>query len=109
MVSLGLVLLSDFNSPSSSINFSGLVGEGGWFTSSVTVTLSAEDDLSGVGSILYSFDGVVWRRYVEPFIMSNDGQFTIYFRGCYFRAVDKAGNMENIRAETIKIDRWRFL
>lgn len=100
MASWGLVLLSDYNSPFSSINFDGLVGEGGWFTSSVTVTLSAGDDLSGVDSILYSLDGVAWRRYVEPFIISDDGQFTIYFR-----TIDKAGNMEDIRAETIKIDK----
>ncbi|MEM2825581.1 MAG: Ig-like domain repeat protein [Candidatus Bathyarchaeia archaeon] len=100
MASWGLALLSDYNSPISSINFDGLVGEGGWFISNVTVTLSAEDDLSGVDTILYSFDGVVWRNYVEPFTISNDGQFTIYFR-----AVDKAGNMEDIKAETIKVDR----
>ncbi|MEM3041753.1 MAG: hypothetical protein QXG97_07020, partial [Nitrososphaerota archaeon] len=73
MVSWGLVLQRDHTSPSSSISFDGLVGEGGWFISSVTVTLTAEDDLTGVDSIFYSCDGIIWKKYIEPFIIGYDG------------------------------------
>ncbi|MGB9854306.1 MAG: OmpL47-type beta-barrel domain-containing protein [Candidatus Bathyarchaeales archaeon] len=90
----------DKTKPSSSISFDGTVGDNNWFISNVTVTLTADDVLSGVDSIFYSFDNVKWEKYVEPFTISNEGVVTVYFK-----SVDKAGNLESVKMETIKIDK----
>ncbi|MEM3640344.1 MAG: PKD domain-containing protein [Candidatus Bathyarchaeia archaeon] len=90
----------DKTEPSSSMSLEGIMGENDWFVSNVTATLTANDMLSGIDSILYSFDNVKWENYVGPFNISNEGQVTIYFK-----AVDKAGNMETVKMETVKIDK----
>jgi hypothetical protein len=90
----------DKTKPSSAIAFNGNIGESNWFISNVTATLTAEDFLSGVDSTFYSFDNIRWEKYVEPFTISNEGNITIYFK-----SVDKAGNMESIKTEMIKIDK----
>ena len=90
----------DKTKPSSSISFDGTVGDNNWFISNVTVTLTADDVLSGVDLIFYSFDNVKWEKYVEPFTISNEGVVTVYFK-----SVDKAGNLESVKMETIKIDK----
>ncbi|MDW8023844.1 MAG: PKD domain-containing protein, partial [Nitrososphaerota archaeon] len=51
----------DKTAPSSSISFDGVLGENGWFVSDVTVRLTASDGLSGVDSIIYSFNNVEWK------------------------------------------------
>ncbi len=90
----------DKTPPQSSISFEGIMGRDGWFTSSVNVILTAYDTLSGVNSMHYSFDGITWKEYIEPFTIDNDGVITVYFK-----AVDKAGNVENARTEVLKIDK----
>ena len=90
----------DKTKPSSSITFNGTVGENNWFISNVTVTLTAEDSLSGVDSIFYSFDNINWLKYVGPFTIGDEGTNTIYFK-----SVDKAGNTETVKVETVAIDR----
>lgn len=90
----------DKTKPSSAIAFNGAVGENNWFISNVTATLTAEDSLSEVDSTFYSFDNIRWEKYVEPFTISNEGIITIYFK-----SVDKAGNIESVKTEMIKIDK----
>jgi hypothetical protein len=90
----------DKTKPSSVIALEGMVGENNWFISNVTVALTAEDSLSGVNSTFYSFDNIKWEKYVAPFIVSNEGIVSIYFK-----SVDKAGNIESLKTEVVKIDK----
>jgi len=90
----------DKTAPSTSINFSGMAGENGWFISDVTVTFRSNDSLSGVDSTLFSFDGVEWRKYTGAFTISLEGEIRLYFK-----SVDVAGNSEATKMETIKIDK----
>lgn len=90
----------DKTSPTSSLNLSGILGNNDWFTSNVTVTLAATDDASGVDKIEYGFDNVTWIIYTTPIAVTSEGHTTVYYR-----SIDKAGNVEAIKTESIKIDR----
>jgi len=64
-------------------------GNNGWYVSDPTITLTATDDMSGVGSIMYSIDGATPVPYSAPFKITTNGNHTITFY-----AVDKVGNQE---------------
>ena len=90
---------ADRTPPVTTVHLDGTAGNNGWFRSDVRVTLTAEDNPggSGVDVILYSFDGVTWQTYVAPFVVQQEGVTTLYYR-----AIDKAGNVEQPRAETVQ-------
>jgi parallel beta-helix repeat protein len=90
---------ADTTPPVTTISLSGVLGENDWFTSNVTVTLSAIDDVE-VDKIEYSFDKITWILYVSPFTITNEGRTTVYYK-----STDKAGNPETIKTKTIKIDK----
>jgi len=74
-----------------------------WHTNDVTVTLSASDGASGVGSTEYSIDGGGWTTgtsvlVAAPADHSNDGVHTVSYR-----STDAAGNVEAIRSSPVKI------
>lgn len=59
-----------------------------WYTSDVTVTLTApEDETSGASVVMYRLDSGVWVEYVGAFPVDNDGEHNISFY-----CIDKAGN-----------------
>ncbi|MCL6431195.1 MAG: right-handed parallel beta-helix repeat-containing protein [Anaerolineae bacterium] len=84
--------------PVTTVSFAGTAGNNGWYLSDVQVTLTAEDNPggSGVDSIAYSFDGVNWLPYTAPFTVEKEGVTTLYYR-----ATDKAGNVEQPGTETV--------
>jgi len=88
----------DVTPPTSEIDLSGDLGEGGWFTSEVLVTLSATDNI-GVGRTEYSFDNTSWITYSAPFNLTEEGYISIYYR-----SADNYGNVETVKMETTKVD-----
>jgi hypothetical protein len=92
-------IMIDTTPPATSISLSGTQGLMGWYTSDVTVTLSATDATSGVANTMYSFDGTNWFSYVGPFTVSAEGATTVYYY-----STDNAGNMETVKTATIMID-----
>ena len=75
-------------------------GENGWYVSNVTVTLNATDDKSGVNVTYFRINNSEWKKYDEPFILSEDGDDILI----EYYSVDNAGNVENIKSVTIDID-----
>ncbi|MEM3848567.1 MAG: hypothetical protein QXS42_02240 [Zestosphaera sp.] len=90
----------DKTPPSLSKELSGTEGDNGWWISDVKVILTATDEVSGVSSIEYSFDGVNWITYSEPFNINYEGTTTLYHR-----ATDNAGNTYELPCQQIKIDK----
>ncbi|HEU5473672.1 MAG TPA: ThuA domain-containing protein [Actinophytocola sp.] len=75
-------------------------GAAGWFTRPVTVTLAATDGQgSGVDHTEYTVDGGPVTPYAEPFTVTGDGSRTVTYR-----SVDRAGNIEDTRTLTVRVD-----
>jgi len=92
----------DKSSPTTTINLSRVLGNGDWYTSTVTITLSASDGVSGVAKTEYSFDNVVWTIYLSSFTITSEGTSLVYCR-----STDSAGNAETVKTQTVKIDKTR--
>jgi parallel beta-helix repeat protein len=86
--------------PVTSVQLDGTLGQNGWYIETpVTVTLTASDSLSGVESTWYKIDAGFWTLYSVPFLVGGDGVHTVQYY-----SFDEAGNSENTKSTTIKID-----
>jgi hypothetical protein len=73
--------------------------QGGLRNGSVRVTLSATDNCTGVEKTEYSLDGgATWILYTGSFTISQRGRTTVSYR-----SIDRAGNVETIKTETVLI------
>lgn len=93
---------TDTIAPTTTASLSGTQGRSDWYTSDVTITLTATDNEgeSGIKETKYSLDdGVTWNIYTTSLIISSEGTTSIL----YF-STDTAGNREEAKAQTIKID-----
>ncbi len=88
----------DISPPIASYSVAGVRGSGGWYTSNVTVNLSAADTGSGVANIAYRLDGGTWQAYGMP-IHIDDGTHTMDIR-----ATDLAGNVGNLTSAPVDVD-----
>src|SRR5947209_2326343 len=91
--------VSDITPPVTTYSASGTGGAGNWYTSAVTVTLSATDDSSGVAVIHFRTDGGAWQSYSGPFTFQADGSHAIDYY-----STDYSGNNETLRSVTVRID-----
>ncbi|WP_433127336.1 ThuA domain-containing protein [Micromonospora sp. CA-240977] len=74
----------------------------GWYTGPVTVTLTGADEAggSGLAGTEYQLDGATtWTAYTAPVVVSGDGEHELRFR-----STDKAGNVEETKTVSAKID-----
>jgi parallel beta-helix repeat protein len=86
--------------PVTTYELEGILGLEGWYVSNVNVTLLAADDVSGVASIAYSYDGMTWNGYGDKLEISSEGHTRVYFR-----ATDIIGNVESTQFIDIYIDK----
>ena len=70
-----------------------------WYRVTVSVTLSATDDISGAVLTEYNLDGAGWTTYSAPISISTDANHTLQFR-----STDRALNVETAQSMTIKLD-----
>jgi len=76
-------------------------GQNGWYVHPVTLSLTAQDDLSGVAKTEYSLDGgTAWQPYTMPLTFDQDGSYTVVYR-----STDYAGNSEPAKTAAFRIDR----
>ena len=88
----------DLTAPVTTAVLSGTLGNNNWYTTAVTVNLSATDATSGVATTYYSTDNVTF-TVGNSVTISAQGSSTVY----YF-SVDLAGNQEVLGSVPIKID-----
>jgi uncharacterized cupredoxin-like copper-binding protein len=102
----------DCDPPTTTANVTtGTAGTNGWFTSAVTVTLSASDAPSGVAQTYYAVDNAACSPPSDGSPVPNacqtgtsvsisaEGSHTVYFF-----STDQAGNVEAQRSFTVKLD-----
>ncbi len=89
---------SDSTPPTTTASLAGTSGQNGWYTSSVTVTLTASDS-GGVASRHYRIDSGSWNIYSVPFTLNTEGSHTVEFY-----SIDNAGNTESTKSVNLKID-----
>ncbi|MBI4393847.1 MAG: Ig-like domain-containing protein [Euryarchaeota archaeon] len=98
----GLVGAShDTTAPTSSATVNGTVGLAGWYTGSVTIQLTATDDLSGVVAIYYVADGGATTLYDDAARPAFGTQGSHTFK---FWAVDNETNVETEKWNNVSID-----
>ena len=90
----------DTATPMTSVDITGLQSPSGWYSSDVNVSLSNNDQTSGVASSYYSIDGGDWETYTAQFNLTEEGTHAIEY---YSR--DNAGNSEEHRTVQVEIDR----
>jgi len=87
---------SDTIAPSTTIKLSGNQDAKGVYTSAVTVTLTATDDLSGVKQTTYKIANGQWQVYSSPFVIKESTTIT-------YKSEDNAGNVETEKTQEINI------
>ena len=93
------IVTADDLPPVTTATLSGTLGQNGWYTGTVTVTLNATDDRSGVAYTTYHLDGSPVRTYVNPIVVSADGVHTLTYH-----SADRAGNVELHKDATFQKD-----
>ncbi|HIQ05517.1 MAG TPA: hypothetical protein EYH31_07440, partial [Anaerolineae bacterium] len=97
----------DGTAPQADADLAGTPGEGGWYVSPVTVTLTAVDATSGLSAIAYRLDSGAWitedmggaATGQVDLSISADGQHTLEAQG-----LDRAGNVTHVSPVTVGID-----
>jgi len=89
----------DSTAPVTQASVSGTAGTNNWYRSSVQVSLSASDNVSGVQNTSYRVDGGAIQTYSGPFVLSTMGQHTVNYW-----SVDNLNNTEVTHSLAINID-----
>jgi hypothetical protein len=63
------------------------------------MTFVAQDNLSGVANIQYSWDGQNFNEYTKPVILEKTGKQTLYYR-----SNDRVGNTETVKRVELIVD-----
>ncbi|MDR6550431.1 Ig-like domain-containing protein [Paenibacillus qinlingensis] len=99
VIDLELLAMPDSIPPVTSAGVQGNI-HNGWFTSDVTISLSAADDDTGVNRTEYRLDDAAdWSTYSGPITITTDGAHTLAYR-----SIDAAGNVEQAKVLPINID-----
>jgi len=94
-----LVLPVDSQAPVTVASASPPANAHGWNRSTVTVSLTASDDISGVAAIRYDLDGAGPTPFAGPFDIASEGVHSFEFF-----SVDRSQNQEPAHKATVQID-----
>lgn len=92
------VVQQDTTAPTVTGQVAGQQDENGAYIGSAMVTVTADDDGSGVASIEYKLDDGAWTAYTAAVQVSAAGEHTVLFR-----ATDQAGNVSTEGSETFTV------
>jgi len=94
--------IPDMTPPETTIAISGASQVSGVYTSNVSVTSTATDDISGVKETKYKIDNDDWNTYSVPFPVPCD----LYCeKTVYYYSVDNNDNVEDTKSTVISIDK----
>ncbi len=96
-----LTIKIDKTEPSTVAYKSGSRGTDDWYRGDVKIGLNGDDDTSGYKTSFYTLENDVnYIEYTEPLILSDNGNYKIFYY-----SVDKAGNMEENKSVSFRIDK----
>jgi hypothetical protein len=93
-----ITVLVNTIAPITTASVAGTSGNGGWYVSDVTVTLTATDGMGGVDQILVRLNGGAWTPYAGPITLHEGRHVLEYY------ATDRAGNLEPTHVKSFDID-----
>ncbi|MDI5977553.1 ThuA domain-containing protein [Amycolatopsis magusensis] len=94
------VAVVDAQAPKTTAAFTAADGVNGWYRTTPTVTLTADDGAgSGVAGTEYRIGDGAWTPYTAPFTVPGEGEQVIAYR-----STDKKGNVEAEGSSVLKID-----
>ncbi len=93
------IIKIDAGYPSTEYTISGEMGEGDWYTSPISLNLTAEDETSGVDMTYYNLDGGDWSIYTKKIIIDDSGNYSFGFY-----SIDTAGNTGEIMVINFSMD-----
>ncbi|RCW51762.1 carboxypeptidase-like regulatory domain-containing protein [Paenibacillus prosopidis] len=98
----GTVYVSlDKTAPVTEAAVSERASNGNWYNSDIHVSLSSNDNLSGIEYIAYSLDnGSTWSDYEDVITISEEGENSLLYR-----STDQAGNTEQPKQLVVNIDK----
>jgi PQQ-like domain/Bacterial Ig-like domain (group 3) len=94
-----MVIRVDVEAPSTVGSFQGTWWYDVWYQSPVQVYLNPSDSASGVETTYYTIDGGAIQTYTGLFSISDGGVHTVNYW-----SVDRAGNTEEQKSLTVKVD-----
>jgi len=86
--------------PEAIISLRGTLGNNGWYTSDVEVSLYAMGNDSGTLTTEYALYGQGWVTFQKPFIVFEEGQTAIYYR-----VRNASGFVGETRFQTVDLDK----
>lgn len=92
----------DTSKPKTTVKLNGTLGKNDWYISNVTVSFVVNETTSGVNKTMYKLDDGNWTEYTSPFNISQEGEHLLLFY-----SIDNAGNKEDTKNATIKIDKTK--
>jgi parallel beta-helix repeat protein len=93
-----IIFKMDTVAPATIYIVDGVIGNQGWYVTNVTVTLTANDTISGVNYTKYKLNEGIWMDYTEPFDVTEDGTYTLSYY-----SIDLAGNNETTKQMSFQI------
>ncbi len=78
------------------LSISGKLGQNGWYTSDVEISLYITDNNSGLLQIEYAIYNQEWTTFSEPFTIFAEGQTAIYYRSRDVRGYTGATKFQGI-------------
>ena len=86
--------------PLTEISLIGTKGLNNWYVSDVEVNFTVHSYGFGISKTEYSYDNANWYEFTTPFIFSDEGITTIYYR-----SISDEGMSELTKTEVIKLDK----
>lgn len=78
------------------LSISGTLGQNGWYTSDVKISLYTTENSSGLLQIEYAFYNQEWTTFTEPFTIIAEGQTALYYRSRDIRGYIGAAKFQGI-------------
>lgn len=87
--------------PETALTVDATAANNGWYTADATLNFGATDAGVGVAYTEYRINGGEWTQVTGPVTLTDEGTHVVEYR-----SIDKNGNVEDIKSQTLQIDKY---